>query len=99
MSGSARSIDDKSVSADAERLWRWIKFECQAEPGSEVFIAGTFNNWKPSGLHKLRDGNRDGTFGTLLKLRKGRHEYKFLVNGVWRSDRDHPMGHSVTTVA
>jgi 1,4-alpha-glucan branching enzyme len=99
MSPPARSIDDETRSGGSQRLWRWTKFECHAEPGSVVFIAGTFNNWKPSGLHKLMDGNRDGTFGTLLKLRLGRHEYRFLVNGVWRSERDDPARNSVVNVA
>ena len=91
-------LSDKTISGGSERLWRWIKFECHAEPGSVVFIAGTFNNWKPSGLHKLRDGNRDGTYGTLLMLRPGRHEYRFLVNGVWRSESDDPTRNSVVNV-
>ena len=92
-------LSDKTISGGSERLWRWIKFECHAEPGSVVFIAGTFNNWKPSSLHKLRDGNRDGTFGTLLKLRLGRHEYRYLVNGVWLSEPDDPTRNSVVNVA
>ena len=92
-------LSDKTISGGSERLWRWIKFECHAEPGSVVLIAGTFNNWKPSGLHKLRDGNRDGTYGTLLMLRTGRHEYRFLVNGVWRSESDDPTRNSVVNVA
>lgn len=99
MSPPARSIVDKAVSGGSERLWRWTKFECHADPGSVVFIAGTFNAWKPSSLHKLRDGNRDGTFGTLLKLRVGRHEYKFLVNGVWRSASDDPARNNIVNVA
>jgi 1,4-alpha-glucan branching enzyme len=95
----ATRVDDKAASGASARQWRWIKFECHADPGSEVFIAGTFNNWKPSGLHKLRDGNRDGTFGTLLKLRRGRHEYKFLVNGQWASDCQDPARNRVMEVA
>ena len=99
MHSPARSIADKTFSGGSGRLWRWIKFECRAELGSEVFIAGTFNNWKPSGLHKLRDGNRDGTFGTLLNLRVGHHEYKFVVNGVWRSGSDDPARNDIVNVA
>ena len=99
MSLPARSLDDRTVSGASERLWRWTKFECHADLGSVVFIAGTFNNWKPSDLHKLRDGNRDGTFGTLIKLRVGRCEYKFLVNGVWQPASDDPTRNNVVTVA
>jgi len=98
VSRMARTVDGKAAAGAPERLWRWIKFECHADPGSQVFIAGTFNNWKPSGLHKLRDGNRDGTFGTLLKLRRGRHEYKFLVNGQRVSECGDPARNSVMDV-
>jgi 1,4-alpha-glucan branching enzyme len=77
----------------------WIKFECHADPGSEVFVAGTFNNWRPCGFDKLRDRRRDGTFRTLLMLRKGRHEYKFLVNGEWLSENEAPALNRVMEVA
>jgi 1,4-alpha-glucan branching enzyme len=63
--------------------WKWVKFECHAAPGSDVFIAGTFNRWKPSGFDRLRDKKHDGSYRTLLQLKKGRHEYKYLVNGGW----------------
>ena len=99
MNETAQPAGGKAASGASKRLWKWIKFECHADLGSEVFIAGTFNRWKPSGLHKLRDGNRDGTFGTLLNLRTGRHEYKFLVNGEWRSECDDPSRNGVVNVA
>jgi 1,4-alpha-glucan branching enzyme len=76
-----------------------VKFECRADPGSEVFIAGTFNNWKPSASHKLRDGNHDGHFGTLLNLRKGRYEYRFLVNGECPPQGDSSARDGVVEVA
>ena len=74
--------------------WKWVKFECHADPGSDVFIGGTFNQWKPSCFHKLRDKKRDGSYRTLLQIKKGRHEYKFLVNGKWLFDPDLPLSDS-----
>jgi hypothetical protein len=64
----------------------WVSFRFLAGPGSEVFIGGTFNKWKPSRFDKLRYTRHEGTYRTLLKLKKGRHEYNFLVNGEWLSD-------------
>jgi len=32
-------------------------------------------------------------------LRTGRHEYRFLVNGAWRSESDDPTRNSVVNVA
>ncbi len=71
--------------------WKWVKFECRAEPGSSVFIGGTFNQWKPSCFDRLRDKKRDGSYRTLLQVKKGRHEYKFLVNGKWLLNADLPV--------
>jgi hypothetical protein len=79
----------KNMSAVA--AWKWVMFECHADPGSSVFIGGTFNQWKPSCFHRLRDKKRDGSYRTLLQLKKGRHEYRFLVNGEWLFNPDLPL--------
>ena len=63
-------------------------------PDAEVFVGGTFNLWKPSGSDRLRDKNHDGSYRTLLQLRSGRHEYKFLVNGKWLINPDLPVSAS-----
>ena len=64
---------------------KWVDFEIQAEPGSKVYICGTFNDWDSKQI-RLHERNKDGLFKTSLLLSKGRHEYKFVVNGEWRSD-------------
>ena len=64
---------------------KWVDFELKAEPGAKVFIAGTFNDWDPTQV-KMHDRNQDGTYRTSLLLPKGRHEYKFVVNGAWCAD-------------
>ncbi len=56
-----------------------------AEPGSKVFVAGTFNNWNPT-ANPLKDNPDSGHFKTVLPLSAGIHEYKFVVNGVWTVD-------------
>ncbi|MFW6145199.1 MAG: isoamylase early set domain-containing protein [bacterium] len=62
-----------------------VTFEVKAEPGSEVYLAGDFNNWEPN--KKLTDKNNDGTFrGTLLLDRQKNYEYKFVINGKWSVD-------------
>jgi 1,4-alpha-glucan branching enzyme len=60
-----------------------VRFQLEAEKGSEVFIAGSFNDWNPANS-KL--AYRDGVFCRTLLLPKGRYEYKFVVNGVWCVD-------------
>lgn len=64
---------------------KWVKFDFRAEPGVEVFIAGTFNDWNPT-QHQMKDKNGDGIYRTSLLLEPGKHQYKFVVNGVWCAD-------------
>jgi 1,4-alpha-glucan branching enzyme len=79
--------------------WKWVSFEYHAARGSEVFIGGTFNRWKPSRFDKLRDKRNDGNYRTLLKLKKGRHEYNFLVDGAWLSDPEDSTNNNALDVA
>ena len=59
------------------------KFQIQAEKGSEVYVAGSFNSWNP---RKNKMTFKDGVYATSILLPKGRYEYKFVVNGVWCVD-------------
>ena len=72
----------KLLSADAGRRAR---FELSAEPGSQVFVAGTFNDWNPT-ANPLKDNPDSGHFKAALHVPTGTHEYKFVVNGVWTAD-------------
>lgn len=60
-----------------------VQFQIPAEPGSQIFIAGSFNDWNPQ-EHKLKD--KQGVYKTSLPLAPGQHEYKFVVNGIWTVD-------------
>lgn len=60
-------------------------FELAAEPGSQVFVAGTFNNWNPT-ANPLKDKSDRGHFKAVFRVPRGTHEYKFVVNGEWRAD-------------
>jgi 1,4-alpha-glucan branching enzyme len=66
-----------------------VVFSCKANPGDEVFIAGSFNDWEPASI-QLVDEKGDGNFQKTLFLSKGRHEYKFIINGVWTLDTSCP---------
>jgi 1,4-alpha-glucan branching enzyme len=72
----------------------------------EVFLTGSFNDWQPAQF-QMKDRHGDGTYAANLLLRKGRTEYKFIVNGDWRVDpssqesatSDNGAVNSVVTVA
>jgi len=65
-----------------------IEFRFQADPGKDVFIAGSFNDWNPTKT-KLKDKG-DGLYTVKLQLRSGAHEYKFVVDDIWQVDPQNP---------
>lgn len=64
-----------------------IFFEYCAEPGCNICMAGSFNNWQPQ---ELKDNGHVGKYTAIVTLPAGRHEYKFVVNGVWLHDANNP---------
>ena len=50
---------------------------------SRVYLAGDFNNWAPNSLIMEKDGE-DWVFS--VHLGKGKHLYKFIVDGEWIRD-------------
>jgi 1,4-alpha-glucan branching enzyme len=61
-----------------------VKFSFQAEPGKDVSVAGSFNDWQP-GKTKL-ESNGSGSYAATLQLPVGRYEYKFIVDSEWCMD-------------
>ena len=62
-----------------------VTLELQTESASEVFVAGTFNNWDPV-AKQLKPVGDDSLYRATLMLPRGRHEYKFIIDGVWGAD-------------
>lgn len=65
-----------------------VMFRFHAEPGKEIFVAGTFNAWEPN-KSRLQD-NGAGEYTVALQLPVGRHEYKFIVDNEWCMDPQNP---------
>ena len=72
-----------------KEIRRRVRFHLAAEPGNQVFVAGTFNGWNTS-KHPLAPIPNNGAYGATLFLPTGRHEYKFVVNGQWQVDPQCP---------
>jgi 1,4-alpha-glucan branching enzyme len=62
-----------------------VRFNLSAKHGSQVFVAGSFNNWNPT-ENPLMDNPDSGHFKTVLHVPTGTYEYKFIVNGMWLLD-------------
>ena len=73
----------KSVRKPAESL-REVRFELLDPGAHKVYLAGDFNDWKPDSL--LMQKGCDGNWGASVDLKPGSHEYRFVVDGVWKDD-------------
>ncbi|MFC1585299.1 glycogen-binding domain-containing protein [Fibrobacterota bacterium] len=62
-----------------------VTFKIKAEKGAKIFVAGSFNGWS---MNQHRLNSRNGAFSTSIMLSRGRHEYKFVVNGEWQPDTE-----------
>ena len=71
----------KSVGKNGKK----VNFQFKAEPGIEVFLVGSFNEWNPRDLQMERNP-ANGHYKASVSLPPGRHEYKFVVNGQWCMD-------------
>lgn len=60
-----------------------VTFSIKADRGCAIYVAGTFNDWN-EGADKL--AYRNGKYSKKMRLGKGRHEYKFVINGAWHND-------------
>ena len=58
---------------------------------TNVFLAGTFNDWNDSKT-RMTDGDSDGTYTVTLLLAQGTYQYKFVVDGTWHQDPNNPEG-------
>ncbi len=51
----------------------------------DVQIAGDFSDWKPLGSPPVRKG-KEGVWRVKLALHPGRYQYKYIVDGQWKTD-------------
>lgn len=59
-----------------------VELSCQAPAAKSVFVAGTFNDWKPDAT-PLHNHLPNGRWAVALPLSLGHHEYKFVIDGQW----------------
>lgn len=63
---------------------RKVRIEFQHDNAQTVFIAGTFNDWRPNVTPMIAVAN--GKWVKELSLAPGRYEYRFIVDGEWTND-------------
>ena len=63
-----------------------IEFSLHAPDVTEVYLSGDFNGWQPDAKeYRLRKFKGD-VWKKSLKLKPGRYEYQFVVDGQWWCD-------------
>lgn len=55
---------------------------------NEVYVTGDFNGWNEKAYQLTY---KDGTWSVCLFLPKGKHRYKFIIDGVWTLDPENPQ--------
>lgn len=65
-----------------------IEFVFDAPYAQQVYLAGEFNSWSPTAT--LMEKGNDGIWRVKIKLKPGRYEYKFVIDGVWMEDPTNP---------
>lgn len=68
------------------QLERKVVFEFYAPLSEKVELAGDFNSWKPAGAPLKKDPH--GKWKIELRLKPGRYEYRFKVDGTWQNDQN-----------
>lgn len=65
-----------------------VVFRFHAPEAQQVYLAGTFNNWAPTGIPMKK---RNGYWEVKLYLTPGTYQYKFVINGTdWKEDPLNP---------
>ncbi|HPS37772.1 MAG TPA: glycoside hydrolase family 13, partial [Candidatus Omnitrophota bacterium] len=61
-------------------------FKFYAPLAKKVGLGGCFNNWKADKNPLKKDAS--GNWTTSLKLKAGRYQYRYLVDGVWQNAQE-----------
>ena len=84
---AAKAAPAKKTAAPVKKApaTKRVTFTLAADAGSDVYLAGDFNDWNPEGK-KLTDKKGDGIYSATIALAPGEYEYKFVINGTWCVD-------------
>lgn len=72
----------------AKVVRRIVNLTFEALPGKQVFVAGSFNDWKVE--KQMVDKDNTGVYRCQLRLEPGEYQYKLVVDGNWCLDAANP---------
>ena len=76
----------KATKCSTATCEKTIDFKFFAPQAKKVGLGGSFNNWNAAKAPLKKDAT--GNWKTSLKLSAGRHEYRYLVDGMWLNAQD-----------
>ena len=78
-----KPVDKQAEQVEPKKISVQVDFGLVANEAKSVSVAGSFNGWDPTvtPLKKV-----DGTWHAKVGLPRGRHEYRFVVDGQWMAD-------------
>ncbi|MBD3367378.1 MAG: hypothetical protein GF405_04255 [Candidatus Eisenbacteria bacterium] len=88
VTGGEQRTETRAPAAEPDEGMQEVVFELERPDATEVYIAGTFNQWDPT-TDRLEKGS-DGVWRTTLNLEPGTYEYKFVIDGNWEADPNNP---------
>jgi 1,4-alpha-glucan branching enzyme len=65
------------------------QFILKAPSAQSVYVTGEFNNWYVDESCRMRQ--QDGQWTVQVKLKPGRYQYRYIVDGFWQEDPQNPM--------
>ncbi len=67
-----------------------VLFRYYNPKAKKVALVADFNDWKPNQV-QLFNIDGDGVWQKIVPLKKGKYEYKFIVDGQWTKDPANPQ--------
>jgi 1,4-alpha-glucan branching enzyme len=81
---AAKPVMMPSVTKPKQSMQPKVALELLKPGAKQVFVAGSFNEWRPERAPLVQVGN--GQWKGELAVAPGRHEYLFVVDGQWVPD-------------
>jgi 1,4-alpha-glucan branching enzyme len=88
-STSPRSIPTAAEPVASKATKRRVSFKINAPAAEQVFLSGSFNDWRYDATPLKKDAT--GCWKTQVSLSPGTYEYRFVVDGAWLDDPECPL--------
>ena len=87
---NTKAVKKPAAATNGKSKKKKVTFQFNTDPGQEVLVAGTFNDWDIEDKKKVKTlkekSPRTGSYTLNMFLPSGEYEYKFFSNGRWYSD-------------